>query len=340
MNGQISKKRSLSIDMIKGLSILSLAFNHIEENWLNTDYNYFIVRSQAFFIVVGWLWGMSSNRRTIREHWEKRKKGLVIPYLWFSLIFIIIDILMLIFNWIEPFVLYRDLYKTLCLRGIGTLWFLPALLGGELLFIYLRDGSWSRRIFAIICSFVVICYYDYWINNATFNSNTLKDIVNAPFCVIEKICNAYIYISIAYYFSKCFGKKIFNGKKRWLLLGGIVSIIFGFICMNFVELPLIQWNAFFITTNFIIGCGVICLFRSIETMTIISQPLSYYGKNSLIVMAMHWPIYQLAIAFDHNILGHQVYGGKITMFYYVSIVILLIGIIELINRKLPYIIGK
>lgn len=76
------KERSNAIDMIKGLSIMTLFYLHFENGWMNTDYNFFLVRSQAFYIVVGWLWEMSSNRRTVAEHWTKRKTGLIIPYLW------------------------------------------------------------------------------------------------------------------------------------------------------------------------------------------------------------------------------------------------------------------
>ena len=63
----VVKKRSDAIDMVKGLSIMTLFYLHFEGGWMNTDLNYFIVRSPAFYIVVGWLWGMSSNRRTLKE---------------------------------------------------------------------------------------------------------------------------------------------------------------------------------------------------------------------------------------------------------------------------------
>ena len=47
------KERSNAIDMIKGLSIMTLFYLHFENGWMNTDYNFFLVRSQAFYIVVG-----------------------------------------------------------------------------------------------------------------------------------------------------------------------------------------------------------------------------------------------------------------------------------------------
>ena len=62
MSVEVKQKRSLSIDMVKGLSIMTLFFLHFENGWMNSDYNFFIVRSPAFYIVVGWLWGMSVLR--------------------------------------------------------------------------------------------------------------------------------------------------------------------------------------------------------------------------------------------------------------------------------------
>ena len=132
--------------MVKGLSIMTLFFLHFENGWQTTDYNFFIVRSPAFYIIVGWLWGLSKNRRSVREHWEKRLQGLVKPYFYFSLIFIAFDLIMVICQQFEQFVLYRDIYKTICLKGIGTLWFLPALLGGEIMFLYLRTKKISRLL--------------------------------------------------------------------------------------------------------------------------------------------------------------------------------------------------
>ena len=118
---QITKQRSLSIDMVKGLSIMTLFFLHFENGWINCEYNYLIVRSPAFYIVVGWLWGMSSNNRTLKGHWEKRKKGLIKPYLWLSLIFIAFDVIMVLLQLMDIQTLGRDIFKTVSLRGIGTL---------------------------------------------------------------------------------------------------------------------------------------------------------------------------------------------------------------------------
>ena len=337
----VVKKRSDAIDMVKGLSIMTLFYLHFEEGWMNTDLNYFIVRSPAFYIVVGWLWGMSSNRRTLKEHWQKRKQGLVMPYLWFSLIFIVLDLVLLAISWIEPFILYRDVYKTLCLRGVGTLWFLPALLGGEMLFLSVRDRAYMQKIVALSISFFIICLYHSWSVSALYDGGSISQIVDAPLKVIREICNSFIYISIAYYISSYCGKKLFNSKKFFLFLIGSIALIVAFYLANHNHGSFfIPYQLVFVLYNLLAGIGVLLFFRSIETVQVVSRPLVYCGKNSLVIMTMHWALFTIALSVDKNLLLHETYSGFRTIVYFLISVILLIGIIELINRKLSFIIGR
>lgn len=335
------KKRSDAIDMVKGLSIMTLFFLHFEEGWMHFEHNYFIVRSPAFYMVVGWLWGMSSSRRSIKEHWQKRKQGLVIPYFWFSLIFIVLDLVLLAISWIEPFILYRDVYKTLCLRGIGTLWFLPALLGGEMLFLSLRDRAYMQKIVALSISFFIIYLYHSWSVSALYDGGSISQIVNAPLKVIREICNSFIYISIAYYISLYCGKKLFNSKKKFLFLIGSIALIVAFYLANHNHGSFfITYQFVFVLYNLLAGIGVLLFFRSIETVQVVSRPLVYCGKNSLVIMTMHWALFSIALSVDKNLLLHETYSGFRTIVYFLISVILLIGIIELINRKLSFIIGR
>ena len=217
---EIKKKRSAAIDMVKGLSILTLFFLHFENGYINFNYNYFIVRSPAFYIVVGWLWGLSSKQRTIQEHWKKRKKGLVTPYIYLSILFILFDIIIVCCSFKEPFIIWRDIYKTICLRGIGTLWFLPALLGGELLFLSVRAHNTKVKYSSYFICLIIIYLYLIWSNESILKNESLHNILDAPFRVIKDISNAFIYISIAYYISRKYGNFILSQNKIYLFAEG------------------------------------------------------------------------------------------------------------------------
>ena len=333
-------KRSLSIDMVKGLSIMTLFFLHFENGVINADYTYkfFIVRSQAFFLVIGWLWGMSSNERTIKSHWEKRKKGLVRPYILLSLLFIAFDLIMVATNLMETQVLYRDIYKAATLKGIGTLWFLPALLGGEILFLYIKDKKkYVRTLISMVSILVITAYYSY------FQEGVSIKIIEWFLKTIIASIEAFIYIYIAYYISKKYGQRIFNNWSKYRLLAtGIVLLALSFLLHN----DLFAYHnslsqIIFILHNVCAGIGILLFFRGIESFKAISKPLAYFGKNSLIIMAFHFCLlFQLAIIFDKHIMRNEAYEGYITIVYFFVALIIQILIIEIVNKRFKFIIGK
>lgn len=326
---QSIKKRSDAIDMVKGLSIMTLFFLHFENGGLNIDYNIFLVRSPSFFIVIGWLWGLSSNRRTVKEHWTKRLQGLVKPYIYFSLIFLAYDLFLITLQVIEPHILYRDIYKTLCLRGIGTLWFLPALLCGEIIFLYLRTKKSYIKFLYTIIIFAIL----YMLRNGYDNK-----LVDAPLKVITNACNAYIYISAAYFISKRWGKRIIAMGKIRLAITGTILLLCDFFLVNFIGAIGIFG---FILGSTLAGFGILLLFTAIEDFKPIAKPLVYCGKNSLIIMAIHYSIlFETVRIFDKYILGYEHYQGGRTLVYFFIAVGLQVLIIEFINRKTPFIIGK
>lgn len=340
-----TKKRSLSIDMVKGLSIMTLFYLHFENGWMNAEYNYFIVRSPAFYIVVGWLWGISSNEKTIKGHWERRKKGLVKPYLWLSLIFIIFDVIMVTLQLMDIKMLGRDIFKALSLRGIGTLWFLPALLGGEMLFIYLKNKKKIVKFLGYILCFAFIVLFNKYCSNLFPQNETLQFITYSQTRIVKDVCDTFIYISFAYYISRAYGKNIFNFSKFYQFLIGVTLLSISFYIFNFdiVKYPnneIIE-TFYFMTANCCSGFGILLLFKSIEQFKLLSIPLSYCGKNSLTIMAFHFCfLLQIALIFDKAVLGNSQYWGEMTIIYFFIALILQIGIIELINRRFPYIIGK
>lgn len=335
------KKRSDAIDMVKGLSIMTLFFLHFEEGWMHFEHNYFIVRSPAFYMVVGWLWGMSSSRRSIKEHWQKRKQGLVIPYFWFSLIFLVLDLILLAVSWIDPFILCRDIYKTLCLKGIGTLWFLPALLGGEMLFLIIRDCDFIKKILLWCLSLLMIYLYHRWNTCIYHDSSSISQIIDAPLTTIKDVFNSFIYISIAYYISSYCGRKLFNGQRSRLFISGLTALLLAFFLANNNPFHFfIPYTAVFMLYNILSGIGVILFFRSIETIKGISRPLVYCGKNSLVIMTMHWALFTITQCVDKHLLLNETYTGFRTVVYFLIATVLMMGIIELINRKLSFIIGR
>lgn len=337
-----AKKRSNYIDMVKGLSILTMFFLHFENDYIHVDYNLFLARSPSFYMIVGWLWGLSSNNRTISEHWAKRKKGLVMPYIWFSLIFLGLDLVMILLDLYPKMYFFRDVYKTLCLRGIGTLWFLPALLGGEMLFLLLRDRKRNLRTVAYIVCILFIVAYNVWY--AVYPEGTVKDILNAPFRVVKDVSDCFVYLSLAYYLSRYYGKKIIGWKSGNTLLFGIVMLLIAFSCMKFA-LPAtsdkIQYALLFLCGNVFAGIGLITTFKAMEDFHLVIKPLVYCGKNSLAIMAIHYTLLaEIFVLIDSRVFHHEVYGGGITIVYFFIALAIQVLLIEIVNRKFKFLLGK
>lgn len=335
----MEKQRSIFIDLVKGLSILTLFFLHFEDGCWDYKYNYFLVRSPSFYMVVGWLWGLSSHQRTISEHWQKRRKGLVLPYIWLSLIALVFDVLMILCFDTKGLIFWRDLYKTLCLRGIGTLWFLPALLGGELLFLSLRNMHFVIKWICFLFSIVFICLIKQVSSNLQFDGS-INDIINAPLKVVENILYCYVYLSAAYNIAHYLGRRILSFSNEVLFVIGSLLLSGAFYLFNFISITgELAGEVKFIFYNLMVGFGILLFFRSTENLSI-WKPLQYIGKNTLNVMFFHYCIlFQLAIAIQKHYVGAP-YSGPVTLLYFGIALVLQVAIIEFVNRKVPFIVGK
>ena len=128
-------KRFEYIDILKGFAILCITFLHFEAgvlpSWLNVWIGTFMI--SAFYLTSGWVMGLKDDKMTVKELVYKRLKSLGVPYLCFSGLIILFDIILLLWGYYDVMFLGREVYKTIVLRGIGTLWFLPSLFFGELL---------------------------------------------------------------------------------------------------------------------------------------------------------------------------------------------------------------
>ena len=148
------------IDILKGFSIIAIMLLHYENGvfprYLNMWIGCFMVA--AFYFISGWLMA-SKESDSWSVWWKKRKNSLVMPYIYFSFIIIIFDILLCLLGEMQAKILFRDIYKTLVLRGIGTLWFIPALLGGEAITRVLLRVKWDKKLFIIAGSLLFGALY-------------------------------------------------------------------------------------------------------------------------------------------------------------------------------------
>lgn len=140
------KSRLQYIDTAKGLAIVSIVLLHFEEGIFTPQLNLFISAYMItmFYITAGWVDAMNENQRPFKEYLKHRWNQLMIPYIWWTGIILAIDSILWAFQYYDCYFMARELYKSITLRGIGTLWFLPALFGGSLLWHFTKQkNKWA-----------------------------------------------------------------------------------------------------------------------------------------------------------------------------------------------------
>ena len=89
-------------------------------------------------ISIIWIDALHHEQRTLKELIKKRWRQLGIPYILWTIIILVFDCILWTLDYYDNYFIGREVYKTLTLRGIGTLWFLPALFSGEILWYIIR----------------------------------------------------------------------------------------------------------------------------------------------------------------------------------------------------------
>ncbi len=335
------KQRYDYIDATKGIAILCITFLHFEQGvipaWLNIWIGLFMI--SAFYVTSGWVTGINDKPITAKQLFKKRIRQLGVPYLWFSLLIILFDVLWVALGLMESDILLRDIYKTIVLRGIGTLWFLPVLLIGEYIFTLIKNSKrkwiWATIAMAITLS-ANYAYNNIWLPKS--NISELNKILDAPMQPIVRGLYAWSVIAIGYLLGKRWGKSIMEANKFWLL--SISALLFAISFILVIKPP---FNIYYINgvlSNTLPAIAFMCMF-AVFNNNIIERFFTYWGVNSLILMCTHFSItMEVLMAFDKHILHHPIFEGPRTIIYFVICVLLTYPLVYLFNGKLKFMLGK
>lgn len=152
-----------SIDWMKGLCIICITMLHIENGLLPMWANYFIsiFMITGFYVTNGWIHGLKQTESVdVKQFAGKRLRSLGIPYLWFTFIILMVDIIFYFVGHYNIDVIARDVYKSIVLRGIGTLWFLPVLFFWGIIIHYIQKqatitiGVVNRYFYSYLCIYI------------------------------------------------------------------------------------------------------------------------------------------------------------------------------------------
>lgn len=287
----MSRKRLHYLDMAKGIGIILVVIGHSTfagENLLTWIASFHM---PLFFIVTGMLLQHTQEENTkLSDILRKKTKTIMLPFISFSMIYLLMDIGMLLLhrgskNGLD--FIYAVIGTFTC-YGISTLWFLPALFLGEISFLYIRKRYSHVSTVLIGIALALIVGITHPMFDAAYS--LYATIYNLAFGYIliwlYRSGTAYIFITMGYYVKKYIVEKEGIQVKEvlmgitLLLTGAAFAFANGRVDLNSV---IFKNNIYFYISAFTGTMGVILLCKNIGTC----RPLQFAGKNSLIIMATH-----------------------------------------------------
>lgn len=333
-------KRLDYIDILKGLSILCITFLHFETgvipSWLNTWIGMYMI--SAFYFTSGWVMGLKDDKITEKVLVRKRLNSLGVPYLWFSGLILLFDLGLLLFGYYDWMFIGREVYKTIVLRGIGTLWFLPSLFFGEIIFVWLRNKkSWLLVFGMLLFTFVYLYLYGRWMGEYR-NLSSLNQIIDAPFYTIRNMMMAWPVVAIGYLVAKDYKAKLsyWHSWKVLLLSVVIIGLSIYFSSFSHLNLGVISY---FVSS--VLGPLGLLLLASVVERRRIMQFFVYWGRNSLVLMVTHYSIVLVFCQiFDKYVMGCGEFVGCRTIVYFVITILLTYPLVWFFSSRAGFMLGK
>lgn len=346
MNNKTS--RIVYLDMAKAFAIYLVVLAHtgyIREstnNWLST------VPLPVFFATAGiMMYVVNSAEKPFGTFVKKKLLTVMVPYFTFAASYYL---LYLVAHTAHNFTgdnLVLFLAQIFTLRGYSTLWFLPVFLLGEIISFlcikYLKK-RWKLIIAALtLIAMATAAQHVYFAYRAIYCVDILStSLYEIILTLIKSVCAA-IFIIIGY-LSAPFITNRDTDRRKDLAIGIILTVI-NILCTGINGLQdLNNLNCGFLPMFFVLGTvastGVILICKCLPGW----KWVSYFGRNSLIIMGTHLSGYVLycgmvfASHFSTRIPFAQDWTQLILTMLFTFV--FSVPIIEILNRYFPYLLGR
>lgn len=325
------------IDQAKGLGILCIVFLHYEQGVISGLMNTFIgsFMITIFYVIAGWVMAMKDRSMSTRELARRRLRSLGLPYLYWTGIILLFDCLLWAFGYYDTYFIARETYKSIMLRGIGTLWFLPALFFGEVGWNWLRHRHWG--VWLIVLVAITVYHYYYGVFFATHTTSMWK-IVQAPFFSLSNAATALVKVAFGYFFYRLFARLSITRGVEFTL--GLVLCCLAYFTANYLQLIIgtqatnLLWSYF---APVIGPLGFILIFRAVQSSPLLNY-IDYWGRNSLSLMVTHYSIVQVLITIFITHVLHLEFIGWTTIWAFIASMPIQYIITLGLNRYTPYLL--
>ena len=363
------KKRIVYLDIAKGIGMILVLLGHLQNDTIFSYSPYilsicswiFSFHMALFFIISGMLMAVKGENETdIRTFIRKRFKSIMVPYFWFSIIYIFIVLYSLLIDKVVPLkTLYIQLWYVLGMYGMNVLWFLPALFAGEILFVFLTQRYKNHKSIFIILILLAAAITINQLRNDLPNNIELSERINELIITLIRPAFVCSYIFIGYYIYKGFrlvGSKVSNTTLLMIPAVPVFLVINIYVNtlnrpVDFRSLVLNNYPMYYLSS--VSGSlAVLFISRLLSELHIGSRingetgfpVLKFYGLNSLIFMAVHnnSAIMRLSL-FAAMYINQFLTRARGYICYSIIVLIFLVYVtltILIINRFFPFITGK
>ena len=351
-------KRLDHLDMAKGIGIFFVALGHMEDIATGTRVWISSFHMPLFFIISGIL--ISVKKETAADYGlsvKKRYRGIIIPYLWFSLSYFVIDILNLnVVHNIDLNTFIVDTIDSATFYGMSVLWFLPALFLSSAGFLYLKKKFDDKAVAPLLIVIAIVAYVIKLQFEKLYTANESSLLITSLIKIVYIFFRAAIaqsFVGYGYYAKELYDRCTEGGSKiarllsshpgeaalGVLLLGVNIFLAKQNGCADLRNILLNNVLIYYITA--FTGCfGIIMICKALPPVKLIT----YFGRNSLIVMACHINYYILYAGIKLAWLV-DAYNKHAKHYVFVAVTMITVFalsaiVIEVIRRFFPFVLGK
>jgi acyltransferase len=350
------------IDTLKGFGIILVVFAHHSLPDALDTYIYSF-HMPLFFFISGFLFDYEKYSKSVSNFVKKRFRSLIIPYFIFAILSYLFYFLLekiLPFGFFEASNLYDVIYPILYAPGDSDLinpplWFLPCLFVIALIFYGFskmsNEAPGKLVIFIIAAGVIGYLYPKYvpfrlpWTADVALSGVVFYGVGNLfkQFIDSEVAYGPDIFLTADTRTSKMFSQfKIFLPVVFILLNLLYLGYVLKFPMTDEPNMNVMEYGNFF--WYYLIAFSGIFTFISLFKKIGSSRILEYYGRNSLLVLAFHYPIMDVLLTLIFLVfkidLDVDYCNAGIALGLTVLNLILLVPVIYVINNYFPFILGK
>lgn len=352
------------IDTLKGIGIILVVLAHYSLP-IAFDTYIFSFHMPLFFFISGFLFDFGKYAESASNFVKGRFKSLIVPYFCFAVITCIFCFLM--DELYTPETISIKFFENSIFHGIShilvafgpaisynpPLWFLTCLFVTELLFYVLAKkyyGEPKRLVFWLIIAGIIGYLYPVYV---PFRIPWNVDVALAAIVfygagnLFRKFTEKESRSNFSLKLDSGFTEK-FSRVERYLpVIAVLLSLLYLGYLLKFptddkVNINVIKYGNFF--SFYLLAFAGIFTFVYLSKRIISSKVLEYYGRNSLIILALHFPLKDVLIKLVIIILGVDIeyihYNTGFALGLTVLSLILLVPVIYVINSYFPFLLGK